>query len=182
MISQALLRTCKVRPPVSFDSPITNLNITGGLGIGLTENVLEAYNFVVNNYKKGDEIFFFGFSRGAYTVRAAAGIIADLGVIAPLFMSDFIKLYAEWQKTPKGRPLFNLYPPWVQFKNDHPTYFVETKENVVIQVIGVWDTVGALGVPEFGHFWKVREADKDQYEFYDTNLSECKSPSFLLHS
>ena len=42
----------------------------GGTGAGLAENVCEAYNFVVNNYSAGDEIYVFGFSRGAYTARA----------------------------------------------------------------------------------------------------------------
>ena len=42
----------------------------GGTGAGLAENVCEAYNFVVNNYSPGDEIYVFGFSRGAYTARA----------------------------------------------------------------------------------------------------------------
>ena len=140
----------------------------------MTENVIEAYNFVVMNYRPGDEIFFFGFSRGAYTVRAAAGIIATIGVIKPVSMGSFIKIYADWKNTPSGRENFDKDPPWIQFAKDHPAHLLETREKVIIQVIGVWDTVGALGIPEFGHFFKVRAADEGEYKFYDTNLKECK--------
>lgn len=143
----------------------------GGLGVGLNENVLEAYNFVVNNYKKGDELFFFGFSRGAYTVRAAAGFVGQLGILRTSSMSSFIQHYAEYMKIDKGRPNFNEYEPWVQYTKQNLDYLKESRENAVIQVIGVFDTVGSLGVPEIGHFWTLKKADTKYYEFYDTNLS-----------
>lgn len=157
-------------------SPFSNLRreLTiriGGLGIGLNENVLEAYNFIASNYKKGDELFFFGFSRGAYTVRATAGFVGQLGVLRPGSMAPFIHCYAEFKKIEEQRPNFNEFPPWVKFIKENPDYRTEKKEDVVIQVIGVWDTVGSLGVPELGHFWTVRKADSKHYEFYDTNLS-----------
>jgi len=58
----------------------------GGIGDGLAENVIEAYNFIVLNYQPGDEIFCFGFSRGAYTARAVAGLVGDIGVLEPADM------------------------------------------------------------------------------------------------
>lgn len=154
--------------------------VKGGLGVGLNENVLEAYNFVVNNYKKGDELFFFGFSRGAYTVRAAAGFVGQLGVLRTSAMGSFIQHYAEYMKIGKDRPDFSEYPPWVQFTKENPDYLKESKENAVVQVIGVFDTVGSLGVPEIGHFWTLKKADTKYYEFYDTNLSpSMPNPVFL---
>jgi uncharacterized protein (DUF2235 family) len=126
---------------------------------------------VVNNYKKGDELFFFGFSRGAYTVRAAAGLVGTLGVLKPHSMNEFIKHYADYKRTPEGRPKFDAYPPWVKYTKENPDYGIETRENAVVQVIGVWETVGALGVPELGHFWTLKQADTKEYEFYDTNLN-----------
>ena len=104
-------------------------------------------------------------------MRAAAGFVADLGILRPSSMGAFIKHYADFKKIQKGRPDFSDYPPWVQFTQENPDYLIDKKEDVVIQVIGVWDTVGSLGVPELGHFWTLRKADTKYYEFYDTNLS-----------
>ena len=55
----------------------------GATGQGLDQNVLDAYRFLVLNYKKDDRIFLFGFSRGAYTVRVLAGFIRALGLLHP---------------------------------------------------------------------------------------------------
>lgn len=88
-------------------------------------------------------------------------------------MKHFIKHYAEFKKSEEGRPAFEAFPLWVQFTRETPFYLTESKANVVIQVIGVWDTVGSLGVPELGHFWTFKPADTKYYEFHDTNLNPC---------
>ena len=53
----------------------------GGLGAGLEKNVMDGYRFLVHNYEKGEEIFVFGFSRGAYTVRSLTGLINNCGIL-----------------------------------------------------------------------------------------------------
>ena len=53
--------------------------VGGGTGVGLSENVRSAYAFFVDYYRDGDEIFLFGFSRGAYTARASPGCSATSG-------------------------------------------------------------------------------------------------------
>ena len=53
----------------------------GAVGLGLSRNVRDAYAFLAANYCEGDEIFLFGFSRGAYTARSVAGIIGWVGLI-----------------------------------------------------------------------------------------------------
>jgi uncharacterized protein (DUF2235 family) len=55
--------------------------MTGGTGSGLSEHVREAYGFLAHNYAAGDEIFLFGFSRGAYTARSVAGLISQAGLL-----------------------------------------------------------------------------------------------------
>ncbi len=50
-------------------------------GAGLGRNVLEAYRFLLDTYEKGDRIYIFGFSRGAYTARVLAGFLHSLGLI-----------------------------------------------------------------------------------------------------
>ena len=52
-------------------------------GYGLDDKVLQSYLFLVRNYEPGDQIYLFGFSRGAYTVRVLAGLIHKVGLIAP---------------------------------------------------------------------------------------------------
>ncbi len=52
-------------------------------GYGLDDNVLAAYEFLVSQYEEGDNIFLFGFSRGAYTVRVLAALVHKIGVLAP---------------------------------------------------------------------------------------------------
>lgn len=58
-------------------------DIQGGTGTGFVGNVIEAYNFIVLNYNPGDQVFCVGFSRGAYTARAVAGLVTDIGIIKP---------------------------------------------------------------------------------------------------
>ena len=55
--------------------------IGGGLGVGVSGNIQQAYRFIANNYHEGDELFLFGFSRGAYTVRSLAGFIGSVGLL-----------------------------------------------------------------------------------------------------
>src|SRR5260221_13324341 len=52
-------------------------------GYGLDEKVLQSYQFLLHNYREGDQIYLFGFSRGAYTVRVLAGLIHNVGPILP---------------------------------------------------------------------------------------------------
>ena len=53
----------------------------GAFGTGLSANVLDAYQFLIDNYEDGDELWFFGFSRGAYTARSVAGLVRNCGIL-----------------------------------------------------------------------------------------------------
>ncbi|EIN12506.1 hypothetical protein PUNSTDRAFT_42103 [Punctularia strigosozonata HHB-11173 SS5] len=116
--------------------------IQGSVGNGLDENVVEAYNFVVNNWEPAgkdspaDELFLFGFSRGAYTARCLAGLIDCVGVLPKTDMDRFHELYARYQS------------------NQSAELIKEKEAGILgrstrIKVVGVWDTVGSLGVPEY---------------------------------
>src|SRR4051812_43293723 len=70
--------------------------IGGAFGKGLNENVTEAYEWLIDTYSPGDEIFIFGFSRGAYTARSLAGLIAKHGLLkagAPLGVRQLYERY-----------------------------------------------------------------------------------------
>ena len=68
----------------------------GAFGYGLSRNILQAYDFLVDNYEPGDQLYFFGFSRGAYTARSLAGLIRNSGLLKKEFrrqVDDAMKLY-----------------------------------------------------------------------------------------
>jgi uncharacterized protein (DUF2235 family) len=150
---------------------------------------------LVNNYNPGDEIFFFGFSRGAYTVRATAGLVCDIGIIAPYAMPGFLRKYAAWMKaqdTPidkkatedekKLKRSFKSFSDWKEFVKQHKPYQYGT-ENIQIKVIGVWDTVGSLGVPDLGKLGWLWKSDLKNYRFYNTDLSDRKHiPLNFMHN
>ena len=109
----------------------------GGIGWGLDTDVLQIYDFISNNYEPGDELFFFGFSRGAFTVRAVSGLVCDVGVLSAMHMDRFAELWLAYRRNTGGEPF------------RHSTWYKDNKKDlglkdVRIKVVGVWDTVGAL--------------------------------------
>ncbi|WP_137226089.1 DUF2235 domain-containing protein [Shewanella sp. MEBiC00475] len=132
--------------------------IIGGItGRGLNKNIMDAYRYIVQNYSAGDEIYLFGFSRGAYTVRCLCGLINNCGIVtrpdAKLIQHAF-----EHYKM-KTKPFSPEGERSVQFRQQH------SHPSREVEFVGVWDTVGAMGIPLsfLGMF-----EDKD--EFYDTKL------------
>jgi hypothetical protein len=108
--------------------------VGGGTGVGLAASVKACYGFLVDNYREHDEIFLFGFSRGAYVVRALAGLIGTAGLMRKHEMDRFGHMWNwYWQKTRDPRTLDRIAP--------------QRQQHVDIECTGVWDTVGALGIP-----------------------------------
>ena len=137
----------------------------GGLaGSGLAKNILEGYKFLVDNYEKGDKIYLFGFSRGAYTARSLAGLIRNIGILlrdnAPLADPEanpiLMNGYRIYQRRDAG-------PESAEAKYFRQQYSVD---DIEIQFLGVWDTVGAMGLPS-------NNLDKVdlRFGFHDTTLS-----------
>ncbi|KXJ85610.1 hypothetical protein Micbo1qcDRAFT_221916 [Microdochium bolleyi] len=138
----------------------------GGFGSGFTSNVIEAYNFLTLNWYPGDKVYCFGFSRGAYTARAVAGLVNDIGIISPRDMQDFPQLYSEYLKFSKGDShMFRRsrqYRKWqtgipsIKGKDkksglqlwDRIPHKLVTEDSRLVEVVGVFDTVGILGVPK----------------------------------
>ncbi|KAG8629786.1 hypothetical protein KVT40_001405 [Elsinoe batatas] len=147
----------------------------GGLGAGLDENVNEAYNFIVNNYNKGDELYFFGFSRGAFTARAVAGLVASVGICTNLMMDDYPAMYAAYKSRPKDKDIDDTVwakeppKPNPQNKPAGSEWLARCVDrDPTIKVVGVFDTVGALGLPDTVHlrFNSLRE----HFGFHNTDL------------
>lgn len=128
----------------------------GAFGFGLFANVTAAYRFLALNYEPGDEIFVFGFSRGAYTARSIVGMIGRVGLLTRDALIDnklgeAVDRYRA--KTDKKKQSFGSSN--AEFKHDH----CQTPD---IDFLGVFDTVGALGVPG---------ALRNKHKFHDVKLS-----------
>jgi uncharacterized protein (DUF2235 family) len=149
-----------------YDSGVgTNGNtfdhLTGGaLGDGLFQKIQDGYSYLSHVYDPGDPIYLFGFSRGAYTARSVGGMLAGFGLPSKNLSNS---------TTPE---IFNAY------RERDPAHRAELKKQltqsyglapVKIAMVGVWDTVGSLGVPGF-----LFESFNDRkYGFLDTTLSDC---------
>ncbi len=124
--------------------------LDGAFGFGLFQKIKDGYSGVAHLYEPGDEIFLFGFSRGAYTARSLAGMIAACGLPAGALDSGMTDDAFAAYRDPAQRAAFRArYQPHA----------------AAIRMIGVWDTVGALGVPAiFGGVSPLL------FGFLDTNL------------
>lgn len=112
----------------------------GATGSGISKNILEAYKFLILSYEPDDELYFFGFSRGAFTVRSLAGLIYNSGILR----KDCIDMIDRSYKLYRSRKRFT-HPKEKEATLFRKTYSVI--DRVPIKFIGVWDTVGALGNP-----------------------------------
>src|SRR5689334_4435203 len=130
----------------------------GAFGFGLFHNVLAGYRFLASNYEPGDEIYVFGFSRGAYTARSLCGMIGKAGLLTRKALVE--------EKLPEAVARYKRENPAggssgesdAEFKRDfcHP--------DTPIHFLGVFDTVGALGVPG---------ALRRRHQFHDVKLSKA---------
>lgn len=133
--------------------------LTGGaFGRGVEDNVRDLYRAIVYNYVPGDELFFFGFSRGAFTVRTLAGFMNFAGLVEKdddYFVPDLYACYEEQQG--QGTEMWSKAHRHIRDKRECPE----------IKMIGVWDTVGALGAPGFLGQW----FNKSKYKYHDVGLN-----------
>jgi uncharacterized protein (DUF2235 family) len=179
-----------------FTDKLTKL-VGGALGRGLDGKIEKAYRFIVLNYDPGDEIFVFGFSRGAYTARSLCGLIRKAGImqrgefehigkaidlyrspVAPYhadaqafreqysypiiagqedYTEQDLKEIEAFRKTVKVAAGIRVIPPKIRARGIH------------IRYLGVWDTVGALGVPARMHF--LAKLFNKRYQFHDEEAS-----------
>jgi len=127
--------------------------LQGAFGDGLLQKIQGAYTKIAHVFEEGDEIYLFGFSRGAYTARCLAGMIAGCGLPRGKFTDDCVTRAFQAYRDPVNRKTI-LAGLGACGLADAP-----------IRMIGVWDTVGSLGIPAiFG------QVDPKAYGFLDTGL------------
>ena len=138
--------------------------VGGAIGVGLEKNIIDGYKFLAQQYADGDEIYILGFSRGAYTARSLVGLIRNCGVV-----------YNK-QLTLRVAMAYGIY----RTRGDGPdseaakAFRKMFARQVKIKFLGVWDTVGALGIP-VNHLEPLNEKF---YEFHDTRLSKIVENAF----
>jgi uncharacterized protein (DUF2235 family) len=176
LLSRAILQTTKagIEQIVFYQPGIgTSLDAwtrfrTGAFGNGLMDNVREAYGFIVHNWEEGDEIYIFGFSRGAYTARSVAGLICRFGLLTKRGMDGIGQVLDAYRKH------LLTQPGEVEIL---ASKYERRSANVPIKFVGVWDTVGSLGIPDL-YILGIRASAFDfvlgkinqQYQFSDTDL------------
>lgn len=139
----------------------------GGLrGEGIDKNIQDCYRFLVHNYNKGDQLFFFGFSRGAYTVRSLAGFIRNCGLLKREHASKIPAAYKLYRKRSRSSG-----PNADQPRQFRQRYAVA--DLTPIDFLGAWDTVGALGVPV--PFWG--SLGEREFLFHD-----CEPSKIIQHA
>lgn len=123
--------------------------VSAAVGIGFRENVCDLYEFLVKNYEPGDQVYLFGFSRGAATVRAFSGFVAACGLIK--FEVNGEKMSARELKGAVEQAFQKYVEIGRKHKHGIPPLAEKLSGNygaIPIEFIGVWDTVSALGFPE----------------------------------
>jgi len=129
----------------------------GVTGDGIHKNILDGYRYILQNYAPGDRIFLFGFSRGAYTVRALSGLINNCGILR---RTDARLVQSAWEiYKSMNRKNHPAGANAVAFRDQH------SHPGRKVDFVGVWDTVGALGIP-FSLLGLLDSKD----EFYDTKM------------
>jgi uncharacterized protein (DUF2235 family) len=121
----------------------------GVFGKGLDDLIKGGYEWLVDQYAPGDEIFIFGFSRGAYAARSLSGLITKCGLLQPGGALGVGQLYSRYQLS-EEETIWQLADKPEAATSIEERWLLKYSQRVNIKVVGVWDTVGALGVP-FGH-------------------------------
>ena len=129
----------------------------GATGLGLDSNIIEGYKYLAESFEEGDEVYILGFSRGAYTARSLVGMIRNCGLVKKRYAGLTAGIaYGIYRTRDDG----------VDSRSARLFRAASSRE-ITIKFVGVWDTVGALGVPiEF-----LSKFNMQLYEFHDTQLS-----------
>lgn len=141
---------------VGTGGPLDRL-VGGCTGFGLSHNIQKAYSWLSANHREEDEIFLFGFSRGAYSARSLVGLIRNCGLLRSEHIHRIDEAYELYRKRDEG-------PDTSEAQVFRSAYSREVR----IRFLGVWDTVGSLGIPLL--FLRKLD-DQTLFAFHDTRLS-----------
>jgi uncharacterized protein (DUF2235 family) len=141
------------------------LNIVrgGAFGRGLDEHIRNGYEYLCRNHETGDQVYVVGFSRGAYTARSLVGMIRNSGLLKDVTKERLDEAYGLYRRRDRSADT----PEAIAFRGQH-------SREIEIEFLGVWDTVGALGVP----LTAFEDLNDERYGFHDTMLSRIVKNAF----
>src|SRR5260221_1230626 len=141
----------------------------GVFGKGLDDNIRLAYEWLVENYIDGDEIFILGFSRGAYTARSLSGLIAKLGILKPGSPIGIAQLYDRYKRGDE-ETIWRLADMQssgsLQNITTEERWLLKYSQRADVKMVGVWDTVGSLGLKAF----TIEGISRSSFDFLETGL------------
>ena len=184
MIDTEVLQLSKYINGVGNSALGLNKMLGGVFGFGLIERIARGYTFISRNYVEGDKIYIIGFSRGAYTARALAGLIANKGLLARKFNQGEKESYdlAErawysYRAAIKQTSFSSMFQNFLTAFTSMSNYLLQNTvkdddfiKDIKIQAVAVWDTVGSLGIPDF-KFADNRAEIRDVFAFADNALN-----------
>jgi uncharacterized protein (DUF2235 family) len=165
----------------------------GAFGYGLDQTILQGYAYLIVNYEPGDELFIYGFSRGAYVARTLVGWISLSGLLSSALLNsgwiarvrktltslhreshshELAQCLTEMLLDPSNRSIDDAYRRYRNLHNG-PHTLASTSlrqrgtQDVPVTLLGIWDTVGPLGIPTSALKW----LNEHLYNFHDTELS-----------
>jgi len=165
---KALLTTATQVPHyddgVGADSSFLAHFLGGAFGEGLFQKIKEGYTTIAHDYNDGDSIYLFGFSRVAYTARSIAGMLGACGIPKTMTQQAIEDAFSAYRMSPQSSARAAAKADLVTKYGNRP---------VTIAMIGVWDTVGSLGIPS-----ALGGVDPVKYGFLDTTLSPTVKAAF----
>ncbi|MEL0588095.1 MAG: DUF2235 domain-containing protein, partial [Planktothrix rubescens PR221] len=152
----------------------------GAFGWGIDRIIQEAYRFLCMNYNidAQDEIYLMGFSRGAYIVRSLVGMIHKCGLLKRSKIREIPKAYQLYRDVkispnhPKAQKFREENSKKIDTEKDYLQY------RVPIKMLGCWDTVGKLGIPDLTPWLPIAKPWNQRYEFFDNRLSPIVENAF----
>jgi uncharacterized protein (DUF2235 family) len=148
--------------------------LRGGIfGFGLDRNVANAYRLLLQNHAEGDEIFLFGFSRGAFTARSLAGMVIKCGLARSSDEATVRRLWDHYRNAETRRlqeiahSLKHPEDPDSRPPDADESWLLASSRQIRIKFIGVWDTVGSLGIP----FGNIPGLSRRDFQFHNTRPS-----------
>lgn len=157
------------KPQLVYYSVGVNGVLGGMFGQGLDDNIRLAYEWLIENYNDGDEIFIFGFSRGAYTARALAGLIAIDGVLkagSPIGVAELFERYRKGDEESIWRLKEMQASADAGKLSEQEKWLLKYSQPADVKMIGVWDTVGSVGLAA----GNIAGISRSQFDYLQTGL------------
>ncbi|MGR8942366.1 MAG: DUF2235 domain-containing protein [Gammaproteobacteria bacterium] len=158
-------------PGVGGEGGLIDSMVGGAVGTGISRHICSAYHWLGKNYEEDDEIYLFGFSRGAFTARSLGGFLQrgllNLHDLDP--GESWLRVHKAYDEgyRVKDAKQDDWAENWAFFHQKEG----QKDQPAPIHFIGVWDTVGALGIPDDLEIFNLFDIE-DKWRFHNTELGD----------